>query len=266
MIVQTAAPGSDRHFVILQTDHALASAQLAAAFGTAQFAGLQPAEQMLNLIAHHDEGWAQVDANAELEPESRLPHHLVRTPTRLLLKTGPGAPDFNEKKHVFCGLITSMHTYGLYHGRYGLSDMVFINHIAPELLPDVQRMLQHELDRQARLKPQLPEARADEAFVFNAYKLLQFFDTLALYVQTNHASGFKEAAFKNVPRAIGDDVSIMARPLGDDRIALAPYPFGRDGVEITTRGRYLMPVAAGQSLATAMAAAPFETQTFRMVA
>jgi hypothetical protein len=262
MIVQNAPEGQPR-FVILQTDHALASGQLARAFGNDEFTALHPQRWMEFVVSHHDEGWSRVDANAELDPNTRLPFHLTQTPTRLLLQTGKGAPDFNENHHPFCGLIASMHTYGLYHGRYGLSDMIFIDRVAPDLKPQVEAMLQNELDRQARLKTQLSDDWQSEAFVFHNYKLLQFFDTLALYVQTQHASQLKEAQFKNVPRRIGDDVTITAKPIGENTIALSPYPFNRDEVTINTRGRCLIPLSEEDVLDEVMNKTPFVDQSFK---
>jgi Protein of unknown function (DUF3891) len=266
VIVQTAPEGVAQRFVIRQVDHARASGMLAEAFGNALFEMPEPRELLTYLVAHHDEGWEPVDADAERDPDTQLPYHLVRTPTRLLLRTGPGAPTFNSQRHPLCGLITSMHTWGLYHGRYGLSDMVFIDRIAPDLRPQVEAMLDHELARQDQLRAQLPEALQAQPFAFWLYKLLQFFDTLALYVQTTHAAALKPTAFKHVPVSIDIDTTIEAIPLSADTVRLTPYPFAIDGLSISTHGRYLSPLPPETSVAGAMQAAPVVTQTFRMVA
>jgi hypothetical protein len=245
MIVQTAEHGKP-HFIILQHDHARACGQLAAAFGNADFAPLAPREPLLYLVAHHDEGWLSVDAGQSINPTTHLPYHLTHTPALQLIATGAASPNHNESEHPLAGILSSMHTYGLYHGRYGLSDKIFIDTIGTELRPQIETMLQGELTRQKRLKEALRADAAtadwaDEAFLFHAYKLLQFFDTLGLYVHLTQYDALTPTEFKNVPQALGRDVTITARPIGDSRIALDPYPFAHDEIEMVTFGRYLLP-------------------------
>jgi uncharacterized protein DUF3891 len=88
------------------------------------------------------------------------------------------SPEYNQRQHPFCGLLSSMHSWGLYNGRYGLSSMVLIDKIPPQDRPLAQRMLDGELARQTRLKAELardPEAAAwlDEDRLFQSYKQLR---------------------------------------------------------------------------------------------
>jgi hypothetical protein len=223
------------------------------------------------MVGHHDEGWTAVDAAAAVDPATRLPYHLTQTPAQLLAITSTGSPNHNEMHHPLSGLISSMHTYGLYNGRYGLSDKVYIDSIAPEMRPRVDAMLGMELARQDTLKKQLrtnPDqlALADEATLFYFYKLLQFFDTVGLYFHLTHVDLRAEATFKNVPRRVRDDVTVTITPSGEDRYALDPFPFNGD-VTFTTRGRYLAPLDEGVTkAASALADIPFEDQTIMLVA
>ncbi len=270
MIVQSAPQGQP-HFVILQTDHALTSGQLAKAFGNKAFAPLTPRALMEFVSAHHDEGWAELDQRFLQDPRTGLPYNLVQTPLAELVRTGAGSPDFNQAHHPFCGLISSMHTYGLYHGRYGLSDKIFIDLMPDQLRPFVSEMLTNELVRQEQIKTTLRNDRHTAAWVteeamFHNYKLLQFFDTLALYFHTTHSTTRTTAEFMNVPRTLGDDVTITIRPLGDDVYGLSPYPFQQDQLTITTKGRYLTPQPEGTDLAAVIQALPFERQTATLTA
>lgn len=270
MIVQRAPEGEPR-FVILQTDHTQASGQFADAYGNADFIRTPQHDLLAYVAAHHDEGWRDVDAGQTLDPATGFPYHLTQTPTAQLIASGTGSPDFNEARHPFCGLISSMHTYGLYHGRYGLSDKVYIDSIAPELRPRVDAMLAHELARQARLKAELdadPQTLgwSDDALCFHHYKLLQFFDTLALYVQMTRFDLLEPTTFSNVPRALGDDVTISARPIAPHTVALAPFPFAGDALETTTSGRYLTRQDVGTDWRALYDAQPVAVQTVRLVA
>ena len=268
MIVQSAPKGKP-HFVILQTDHARASGELAAAFGNGMFAPLYPQELMEYVVAHHDEGWTSVDEEVNRDEHTGLPYHLTQTPLPLLVRTGEGTPNFNEAHHPFCGVVASMHVYGLYHGRYGLSDKIFIDSLTEEHKPLVEGLLSGELARQERLRGQLrAEGHADwaqDGFLFHAYKLLQFFDTLSLYFHMVNAEARAEATFQNVPRALGDDVTVTVRPVSKNAYELSPWPFGEEVLEFTTLGRYLKPQPAGVNLADVFHATRPDVETVVLV-
>lgn len=245
MIIQTA-PQNHPHFVILQTDHARMAGQFAQAFGNDEFAPLHPKALMEFVVKHHDEGWAETDTAVLRDPATNLPYHLIQTPLTELIKTNSRSPDFNEKQHPFCGLISSMHTYGLYHGRYGLSDKVFIDNIPAQYKTAVETMLQRELHRQERLKAQLQSHHetkewVTDSFLFCNYKLLQFFDTLALYFNMNHADFRQESHFLNVPMTIHNDTTLTIRPVGPSVYALSPFPFIAEGMTFSYEGRHLQP-------------------------
>lgn len=260
MIIQ---PSSPQAFVIEQADHARMSGQLARAFGNAYFAAFEPREPIEFIVSHHDEGWLELDAQAKQDLKTGLPFNLTQTPLADLVATGSRSPDFNERHHPLCGLISSMHTWGLYHGRYGLSDFLFIDRITPELRPMVDAMLNAELERQTRLKAHLPEL--SEAQIFSYYKLLQFFDTLALYFHTTPAEARKETQFKNVPRAVGEDVTLTITPKADGRYTLTPYPFASAELRVSVEGRYLSPQPVGTDLVAVMQATPKVKQEYLLV-
>ncbi len=265
MIIQTAPKGAP-HFVITQIDHARASGQLAAAFGNDQFAEPLARDLLVYIVTHHDEGWRDLDDRWLINPQTGLPYHLTHTPILELIKTGSASPDFNEKHHPYCGLLSSMHTWGLYHGRYGLSDKIFIDSFPTEHRPSVDQMLAGEQARQTRIKALLgahPDTSpwVTEQALFANYKLLQFFDTLALYLQTTHASERGESQFLRVPLSLEADTTVTIRPVGDDSYQLTPYPFRESEIVVTTRGRY---VASGTS-AEAAATLPYTEQSARLV-
>jgi len=243
MIVQSTPEGKP-NFVIEQVDHCRMSGHLTEAFGNDSFAAPVPHELLTYIVAHHDEGWESVDALREQSPTTGLPHHLTQTPLPYLVKTSKASPEFNEAHHAFCGLLSSMHTYGLFNGRYGMSDFIFIDKIAPENKQAVTDMLNAELERQARLKSQLSSkaesaAWVEEAALMNNYKLLQFFDTLSLYFHMTHTEGRSESKFLHVPDGKGTDHTLSIKPTDNDAYALAPFPFNSDSIEVVVEGRYI---------------------------
>ena len=151
MIIQTAPAGEPR-LAIMMYEHTALSHQFARAFGNDQFEATQPNDLMFSVVLNHDAGWAEFDRDPGTDPATGLPYNLIETPAQYITVTSRLSPEFNERQHPFCGLMSSMHSWGLYNGRYGLSNMVLIDKIPPHDRPLAQRMLDGELDRQKRLK------------------------------------------------------------------------------------------------------------------
>ena len=131
-------------------------------------------------------------------------------------------------------------------------------------------MLDSELARQERLKAKLganPETAGwvEEQCLFRNYKLLQFFDTLALYFNMRHAGEHAEEVFVHVPKSDTVDVDVTLRPTGNGRYTLAPFPFAGDRLETRSEGRYFAALAKGKGpddLAAALYGQPVEEQVF----
>ena len=124
---------------------------------------------------------------------------MSRTPTPENMRTNELSPEYNEAHHPYCGLISSMHSWGLYHKRYGFSRFVVRARtttsitVKTQYQPAIDALLANELARQERLKAYLATNPGMAAFVqdkkvLQNYKLLQFFDTLALYFNLYHAA------------------------------------------------------------------------------
>lgn len=271
MIVQDAPAGEPR-FVITMLQHTTFAGKLARHFGNEHFAPLEPRRPLEFVVSNHDRGWDELDDRAPQDPDTGLPYNLTATPTRHIIATSAGSPDYNERRHPLSGLISSMHSYGLYHGRYGLApDKLFINRIPAEMRPEVDAMLEAELARQAKLRTALgaDPATADwagEEVVFCAYKQLQFFDTLSLYFHMQPEGARGRSDFDHVPVSRASDVSISVGERPGAVYALDPYPFDTDELTLTTEGRYLAPAEPGADLAALMAATPVEEQAVTLVA
>ena len=271
MIVQNA-PDDRPRFVITMLQHTTFAGQLARHIGNDEFSPLDPAEPLQFVVANHDRGWDGLDGRAPQDPDTGLPYHLTETPLSEVIVTSAGSPAFNERRHPLSGLISSMHTYGLYHGRYGLApDKVSFDRIANEVRPRVKAMLDGELARQDRLRADLaadPATAAwnNEAVIFTAYKQLQFFDTLSLYFHMQPEGLRGDSTFNHVPTGPTTDVSISVTEEPDAVYRLDPYPFDLDRLQLATEGRYLRPAEPGTDLATVMAKTPVQTQTVTLVA
>ncbi len=271
MIIQTAPEGEPR-LAIMMYEHTALAHQFARAFGNARFAPAEPKDLMCHVTLHHDAGWAEFDRDPAIDPGTRLPYNLVDTPAQYITVTSRLSPEYNQHQHPFCGLMSSMHSWGLYNGRYGLSKMVLIDKIPVQDRPLADRMLAGELERQKRLKAELAQdsqtaAWIDERRLFQNYKQLQFFDTLALYFNRVHPTERGEVNFEHVPMSAEADTTITIRPRGMSVYELAPYPFAPESAEFAYAGRYIEP---GQQERNGgwphvMASAPTVWECFRLV-
>jgi hypothetical protein len=272
MIIQTAPAGSPR-LAMMMYEHTALCRQFARAFGNDRFEALAPLDLMTYVIANHDEGWFDFDRDPAIDEKTSLPYNLAETPPKYITVTSRLSPDFNQRHHPYCGLISSMHSWGLYNGRYGLSKLVLLDKIAEQDRPLANNMLDGELDRQQRLKTELaedPETAGwlDDRKVFQNYKQLQFIDTLALYFNRIHPSERVEQEFENVPIDRQHDVSVVIRPSKDSVYTLTPFPFAVEGAEFAFGGRPVEPALGNQNggWPAALRKAPTRWEFFRLAA
>jgi Protein of unknown function (DUF3891) len=271
MIIQTAPAGTPR-LAIMMYEHTALCGQFARAFGNDAFESLAPLELMVYIIAHHDAGWAEFDRDPVTDAKTGLPYNLIETPAEYITVTSRLSPDFNERQHAFCGLMSSMHSWGLYNGRYGLSDHVLIKKFPEADRPLAERMLDGELARQKRLKevighdPRLAE-RLDEKKLFQNYKQLQFIDTLALYFNRVHRDERGPQTFAHVPLNAVDDTAVTIQPAGEGVYSLSPFPFAASGAEFAFAGRRLHPGGNGTKggWTAVLKGTPTEWEHFRLI-
>jgi hypothetical protein len=251
MISQTA-PEGEPHFVLTMGDHTAMCGQMARAFGNDRFEPPAPFDEVVYIVENHDRGWDAYDSNPGLDPGTRVPYIMTRTPTPDAVKTNRGSPDFNEARHPYCGLLSSMHSWGLYNGRYGFSKFVPRTQTTTSIsVADVHRplidaMLTQEEARQARLKTTLAADPAtcdwiEERHLFQNYKQLQFLDTMSLYFHLRHAGERGTETYVHVPMNREADTTIALRKVDEKVYSLDPFPFAGERLTIVCRGRYVMP-------------------------
>jgi hypothetical protein len=272
MIIQTAPAGRPR-LAIMMHEHTALSGQFARAFGNDRFEPVEPRDLVVYAISHHDEGWVEFDRDPATDENTGLPYNLVETPAEYIARTSRGSPDFNQRHHPYCGLLSSMHSWGLYNGRYGISNLVLIDRFSPQDRPLVDAMLAAELDRQNRLKAEIakdPQASAwlDERHLFQNYKQFQFCDLLALYFNRTHVGARGEQTFAHVPLDAQEDATVTIRPREPGVYELSPYPFAANMAEFAFAGRRIEPGQREKKggWPAVLTETPTEWERFRFVA
>jgi hypothetical protein len=260
-------------------EHTEMCAALARAFGNDRFERPAPFDEVLYVVANHDRGWEAYDANPGLDPATRLPYIMARTPTPDAVKTSRGSPDFNEAHHAYCGLLSSMHSWGLYNGRYGFSQFVARTRATTSIdaadihRPQIDAMLAYEEGRQARLKSTLAADPATRDWIadrhlFQNYKQLQFFDTMSLYFHLRHAGERRDQVYVHVPMSAEEDATVALKKVDERTYSLDPYPFSADRFTLSCHGRYAMPFPADFDpvrVGAALRELPADRQTYELV-
>jgi hypothetical protein len=271
MIIQTAPAGTPQ-LAVMMYEHTALCGQFARAFGNDQFESPVPLDLMIYVISNHDAGWTEFDRDPVTDEKTGLPYNLIETPAEYITVTSRQSPDFNQRQHPYCGLVSSMHSWGLYNGRYGLSSIVLIDKIPQQDRPLADRMLASELDRQKRLKEEIRKdprlcGWLDEKKLFQNYKQLQFIDTLALYFNRTHPSARAPQAFEHVPLNADVDTTVTIRPVEAGVYALSPYPFAPNGAEFAFAGRRIRPREheANGGWQDLLMQTPTEWERFRLV-
>jgi hypothetical protein len=270
MIIQTAPAGTPRLAVTMYEHNALCL-QFAKVFGNDRFACVEPFDLMVYIISNHDAGWLEYDRNPRTDAATGLPYDLIETPPESIITTSRLSPDFNQRHHPYCGLMSSMHSWGLYNGRYGLSKLVLLDKIAAKDRPLADKMLDGELARQQKLKADLARDREavpflTESKIFQNYKALQFVDTLALYFNRVHPVQRVGQTFEHVPLSEREDTQVTIKPIGNNTYSLSPFPLETNGAEYGFSGRPITPADGEGGWAAALQALPTRWEIFRLVA
>lgn len=276
MMIQTAAEGAP-HFISTMMEHMEFCGHMARSFGNDAFEPIRPAEA-LYAIDNHDRGWDDYDRRPGFDPDTRLPYLMAQTPADDAIKTNRGSPDYNERHDPYSGLLSSMHTWGLYNRRYGFTQFVVRSRksisvlVTPENREKIDAMLVHELERQGRLRRVLALREAepfnDEKALLQNYKQLQFIDTLALYFHLRHAAERGDETYIHVPINREADATVVVHKLDDSTYSVNPFPFKGDSVTLICSGRYMTPIAPGREppdLGAALRALPDDHQIVRLV-
>ena len=218
--------------LVRQVDHQLQCRVMADAWGNGQFERLPHWASLVTAAAVHDEGWRAWEESPQLDPSGR-PEDFIDVDRAIHVDIYRHGIEHALGLDPRAGLIVSMHGRGLYEARLGLDGD------APDrggMRPEVQRFLEEQDELAARLTPELGPV----AELWDAYRLLQAWDLLSLYVVWRALPAGRSGELPQVPRRSGDPgVGIRLRPGGADTVVLDPYPFAESPVALPVEARVI---------------------------
>jgi hypothetical protein len=170
------------------------------------------------------------------------------------------AIDDARRRDPRAGLLVSMHGQGLYEGRRGLDP----GPVTPrsERPPEVRAFLAAQDRLQAELREEIGGGAELERWAWDAYRLLQTWDTLSLYLTWRGLAAGRETTLPRAPRGPGDGgADLRLQAAGPWTAACDPWPFAGDRVDLPVRARVIAArrYAGDADLATALAGTSWTT-------
>jgi hypothetical protein len=184
--------------VVMQTDHADLSAELARAWATPLTPSLVVATE------RHDDGWAVWEQSPRVDGDGK-PVTFLDVDVRSHLAFYRAGIAAIAEEDPDAGLLVSMHGAGIYRQRYGLDPALGFAR-ADEVKDDVEAFV---AEQEAKFGGEPGERWGD-------YELLQLFDRLSLYFCMRDLEGGEQAELQGYTLA----------PIGPWHVRLSPYPFG----------------------------------------
>lgn len=249
-----------------QPEHARMTGELVEAWGGNGFEPVGPIDAVRLAAEMHDAGWAEFDAEPLVNPATQRPYSFLDIPQNVHVAAHTRTVERASQADPYAGLLTSLHSAGLYRRRYGYLPHIPFRPVAPEHEAAVDRFLaeqdQLQDDLQYLLRPEAEE-------LWTHYRWFQLWDALSLYVCMLHAENVGDGLLlARVPfRPGGPETDLHLKALGDARFGVAPWPFKPAQLALRWQARLLpdQPYTSDAALRAAYAAAPLQQQTVTLV-
>ena len=247
--------------LVRQVDHQDQCALMARAWGNGDFALPAPVAPLVIATALHDEGWRAWDEAPEARDGRPVDFTEIDRPTHVALyREGIRAARERDPR---AGLLVSLHGQGLYEGRRGLDPGPPTPRAARP--PAVRDFLDDQDRVQAGIRAADPGAAPGGRWEWAAYRLIQAWDALSLYLTWRALAAGRDGTLPQVPREPGDaGLDLHLSPDGPKGCIVHPWPFSADRVELPVAARAIedRPYDSDAELRTALDGAPWFTLAF----
>lgn len=267
MIVQEQG---DQLILIRQTDHAVLSGFFAREWGNDLFQRPEPFESLLLAASEHDNGWRDWELQPQIDPKTRLPYSFMSIPTDAHIELYRRGIERVVKSDRYAGLLVSLHASGLYDRARATIPGFSAKYIKSTESELVNGFLQGLKLQQLRLKVDLRADAGKKEFVQDKLleansKRLEALDRLSLYFCMSSLA--HDATIDAVPvDDQGSEVDWELRPRGPNAVALGPYPFRREPLQVSILVRRVPKRLYANSLEfqNTLARAPYSALNFTL--
>lgn len=237
--------------VVLQTDHAALSGELARHWGNDRFDPPSPFESVVLAAEGHDEGWRDWEAHPQVDPRTRRPYQFTAMDLRVHHRFYGAGVRRIAARDRYAGLLVSMHSAGLYEKRFGTNPQLSYREVPDEARPEIDAYLEEQRTLQNRLRAQLAgDPPILDAQVWTNYRLLQAWDLLSLFFCLRRLERGESTRIPRVPVRYGSAAEVellvdVLRPAsGSDAsgpavIGISPFPFATSPLRLRLAARSL---------------------------
>ena len=267
MIVQEQG---DQLILIRQTDHAVLSGFFAREWGNDLFQRPEPFESLLLAASEHDNGWRDWELQPQIDPKTRLPYSFMSIPTDAHIELYQRGIERVVKSDRYAGLLVSMHASGLYDRARATIPGFSAKYVKSTESELVNGFLQGLKLQQLRLKVDLRADAGKKEFVQDKLleansRRLEALDRLSLYFCMSSVP--HDATIDAVPvDDRGSEVDWELWPRGPNAVALGPYPFRREPLQVSILVRRVPKRLYANSLEfqNTLARAPYSALNFTL--
>ncbi len=218
--------GSKQWILIPQIEHARLAGELAKHWGAGPFARLEPRDELVWAIAHHDDGWRDWDENPQVDPRSGRPRSFTEMEIDDSVSIWTGSIETAAAAGPLEGYVVAGHFCAL--GRRAAAWKHSDAHWS-----QAQRFLDHygqAIDRWLADWQRADPANNTPEIARRALAELQWFDALSLWFCCAEADGPDEV---EAPEGI----RLALKPRDPMHISLDPWPLDVPALELEVIGR-----------------------------
>jgi hypothetical protein len=211
----------DRWQLVLQTDHADLSGDIAAAWAP----GSEHPDSLITAARRHDDGWAVWEQAPMCESETGKPVNFLDVGVLAHLAFYRAAIAAVTEQDAYAGLLVSMHGAGIYRGRYGEQPdlaLTFAETARDQVDAFVAEQESAFTEREQRTGVTTQEREHD-------YRLLQIYDRMSLLFCMNDALA---------PPA-SELAAYRFEPDGAGSMRMTPFPFAGEEQRLSLVRRVL---------------------------
>jgi hypothetical protein len=212
--------------LIRQMDHAAHCGELARAWRAGPFGKDSVSASLEYAAGYHDLGWTEIDKCPEIDAQGR-PSNFPQIDEKRHTEFYSGAVRTIAETSPYAAYLVSLHASGLYSRRYGWAGLKPVDWTA--IGPHGRALLRNEREFRSGMFGSATPVELEFEAVWRNYMLLETFDFLSLLT----CLGFDSAGCGPVPTLEGQWEQLSIRRLGPWEVAIAPYPFAGERLEVS---------------------------------
>jgi hypothetical protein len=243
MLLRPTADGGI--IAIPQPAHAWLAGNLARAWGNAAFQLPTPLQEVYCATSLHDVGWLTWESDPQIDPTTGWPQTFAAVPAEVHTTFWREGIKRAEIYGAYAAVLVSMHGDTIYDRTFDAKTARPEAAVAVRAFQADQKIFQKKTIEAIRRDPILAPDASDAQFRFNK-RFIASVDRMSLRLcwgldQTGVAT------FPETPVSLTEDVVITFEDDGKGGIAVHPWPFAADEVEVRVQGRKLTQRFADQA-------------------